>query len=602
MVRLLRASPVIAATLATARRSEVGARPTRFPGGPVRARAPMDSTTFQTVYAAPGPFATVLVDVSHDDTGERTHDLRVRAGLRGARQPGCRPRPSSGPSPSTRRARAPALSGVPVSWSRTPRACSTTRSPSPRVDRIVATWGPLPDLAHWIEHVDGRVTFVLALVDHEGGDVAVDALRRRRNRSTSAASSGETQYVQKVPAGGWSAMRYQHVTENVLGAATPRWWPRRSPRGSAQGHRLVLLAGDPHSKALVREALGDLPDGPCVELESGSRAEDGGGEAMQQAVARGADAHERCVGPAPGTWCTSCASGWAAASSVATGVRDVADAFVRGQVETLLVDPALAGRPRARPRRAPRLWCSSLVPRRAAGARRPRARGGRLAHRRERLGAPPADHGRRPGHRAAALEPAGGRLSAHGHARCLSASRRESPESLPSRRSTSASTQSGSCAGMLAQRPPDRLAQPERGVVHVALDRVPQQLEVGVLAATELAQHRGAPHPDGPRRSPRPTAPASPVDGPPRVRAPARCGRDVVDVVPPVPRSARGGAPAAAPRRRARVGRSGAWPARGRRTAPPGGSASSPQRTDAWPPTPAASWAGRPPAAASAAP
>lgn len=293
----------------------------------------MDSTTLHTVYAAPGPFATVLVDVSHDDTGERAHDLRVRAA--------CEELGAQGADPAVVRTVSEHLGELvhrpsPVSRLVIANAQGVQHDEivGAQVDRTVATWAPLPDLAHWVERVDGRVTFVLALVDHEGGDVAVmhsDVPEPIDERSI----EGETQYVQKVPAGGWSAMRYQNVTENVW-AQNARMVAEEITRRVREGHRLVLLAGDAHSKALVREALGDQPM-DLVELDSGSRGEDGGGEAMQQAVrealmdevvARRLDLVNELRGR------------MGRGEAVATGVRDVADAFVQGQVETLLVDPA----------------------------------------------------------------------------------------------------------------------------------------------------------------------------------------------------------------------------------------------------------------------
>src|SRR5665647_3451111 len=48
---------------------------------------------------------------------------------------------------------------------------------------------------------------------------------------------------------------------------------------------------------------------------------------------------------------------------------------------------------------------------------------------------------------------------------------------------------------VLPQRPPDRLAQPERGVVDVRLDGVREQVEVGVGAVLELAEDRSAAQP-----------------------------------------------------------------------------------------------------------
>jgi hypothetical protein len=205
---------------------------------------------------------------------------------------------------------------------------------SVRVDRPVATWGPLPDLAAWIEHRDSAVTFVLAVVDHQGGDVAVfdsDVPEPEQQESV----GGESDFVHRVPVGGWSALRYQHTTENV--------WARNAEAVADEvvshvrkGHRLVLLAGDPTSRGLVRDGL-DASKAELVELEAGTRAEDGGDEALQQAIREALMEH--VVGRRMQV-IHELKERLGRDASAAAGVHDVADAFVRGQVDTLLLDPA----------------------------------------------------------------------------------------------------------------------------------------------------------------------------------------------------------------------------------------------------------------------
>ena len=150
-------------------------------------------------------------------------------------------------------------------------------------------------------------------------------------------AGGETHHVHKVPVGGWSALRYQHETENV--------WKRNADAVVeklesliGEGIRLVLVAGDPRSAAQVLEGL-EKSKATLIQLESGGRAEDGGDEAQQQAirealmeyaVARRLELVHRLKDRLGQDF------------AVATGVRDVADAFVRGQVETLLLDPGAA--------------------------------------------------------------------------------------------------------------------------------------------------------------------------------------------------------------------------------------------------------------------
>ena len=76
-----------------------------------------------------------------------------------------------------------------------------------------------------------------------------------------------------------------------------------------------------------------------------------------------------------------------------------------------------------------------------------------------------------------------------GH-RCLSASRRERPD-----RASSCPGQAAHPArvgpGVLAQRPPDGLAQEELALGHRRFDGIHEQLQVGALAVPELADEGG---------------------------------------------------------------------------------------------------------------
>ncbi len=296
----------------------------------------MLTTRLTDLYGAPGPFATVILDVSHDtESGRHEHELRVRAAtdeLAGQGAPETVVKEVSerlaelvsDPPPVTRTVVA-SSAGVlfdDVSHSRT--------------DRPVVTWSPLPDLALWVEHQDTVTPFVLAVVDHEGGDVAVhdsDVPQAAEQES----AGGETHHIHKVPVGGWSALRYQHVTENV--------WARNAEAVADEiisqvraGYHLVLLAGDPQSLPTVLARLEDSP-ATVVQLDTGSRARDGGDEAMQQAVREALMEH---VVARRLEDVHTLRDRLGMDDAVATGVRDVADAFVRGQVDTLLLDPPAA--------------------------------------------------------------------------------------------------------------------------------------------------------------------------------------------------------------------------------------------------------------------
>lgn len=295
----------------------------------------MDVSRISDLYAAEGPFASVTLDVSHDDeNGAREHELRVRAACASLTEQGAD------------EAVVEQLSSVLAELvdERAPVARTVVANAGgvvfdevmhTRVDDAAATWGPLPDLSRWISHQDSLTTFVLAVVNHEGGDVALyDSDVPDPADETSV--GGETQHVHQVPVGGWSALRYQHVTENT-------WAKNAEDVAEAitthvrSGHRLVLLAGDPQSKPLVREKLPD--QATVVELGSGSRAEDGGDEALQQAIREALMDH---VVARRVELQHTLQERLGRNDAVAKGIDEVADAFVRGQVETLLLDPDAA--------------------------------------------------------------------------------------------------------------------------------------------------------------------------------------------------------------------------------------------------------------------
>jgi len=296
----------------------------------------MNTMRLTELYAEQGPFATAMLDVSHDsENGQQEHALRVRAARESLLEQGA-------PEEVVDRVTAllEQLVGQPAPVARTVVASTNGVLLDDvshfRVDTPVASWSPLPDLTRWIEHQDALTPFVLAVVDHEGGDVAV--YESDVPEPTQQQSVGEPSHREhKVPTGGWSALRYQHVTENV--------WARNAEAVADEiiGHvrkgvRLVLLAADPQSLPTVRARLEGSP-ATVVELDTGTRARDGGDEAMQQAI-REALMEHAAARRLEDVHVLKDRLGMD--SAVATGVADIADAFVRGQVDTLLLDPQAA--------------------------------------------------------------------------------------------------------------------------------------------------------------------------------------------------------------------------------------------------------------------
>lgn len=301
----------------------------------------MDTSTFTTLLDRPGPYASVMVDVSQDsETAAHGKDLRVRAaceelGAQGAPEPVL----------DTVRERLETNLHRPAPLARlvvaTPEGVAYDDVAAARVPAPTATWDALPDLASWIAARDACVPFVLVDVDHAGGEISLwdSGLPHPLDRTT--VPGDELEHVHKAPDDvGWAAFRMQRTTENV--------WRHNADKVADEvirlvrqgGYPLVLVGGDVKSVSRLREDLAEQPV-EVVEV-GGQRAQDGGDQARDEAIRsvlvdrvvrrRTSLVHRLAEARGQGHGAVS-------------GVRAVADAFVTGQVETLLIDPdGLSGR------------------------------------------------------------------------------------------------------------------------------------------------------------------------------------------------------------------------------------------------------------------
>jgi hypothetical protein len=199
------------------------------------------------------------------------------------------------------------------------------------------SWGALPDLGPWLADATLVVPFVLARVDHAGGDVA----------TYGDGASGPLREEQE--AGGDSNFLHKTGDDSREGSVEEEW--KRSAddvaaeitRQVTAGPSLVLLGGEPDAVSEVRAKLKHL-EAEVVELQGGRRNADGGDAAFDEEIAealRGqvvaanlevlAQLKQRLGERAAGS-----------SSRGASGVDEVLDALVVGQVDTLLLDPVAA--------------------------------------------------------------------------------------------------------------------------------------------------------------------------------------------------------------------------------------------------------------------
>jgi hypothetical protein len=194
----------------------------------------------------------------------------------------------------------------------------------------------LPDLAGWIDVEDQALPFVLAVVDRTGGEVS--AYRAATAGPVDEDSvTGQTYYITKVSEGDWAQKQFQQTAEN-------RWHENAELVAQAvltsartHGARTVLVAGQVRARSEVVKAVTNLDHGvgSVIEVESGGRAEGASDEAMWDEIRQ----HLRTlVAAGDADVVARLDEGRGRGQGVATGIDEVLDALVKGQVEQLVVD------------------------------------------------------------------------------------------------------------------------------------------------------------------------------------------------------------------------------------------------------------------------
>jgi hypothetical protein len=304
----------------------------------------MKSDRLASIYSDPGPFASAYLEVSRDqEQGDRIVELGVRAVAEELAAQGA-------PSGVVEEVQERLLrsTGQPAPISRfvvaTERGVLFDELTRSHHAQPVVTWGPLPDVAAWLSDASRQLPFVLALVDHEGGDIttyAADDMKPERE-----ASVGEpSKYEHKVRGGGWSHLNWQRSAETI--------WAQNAAEVAAEierqvrnGPELVILAGDVHSRGQV---IADLPhtiSAEVVILDRAGRPVDGGDDALAEDVE---SALRDAVVARQLKLVHEIKERMGQGQSIAIGVRDVADALVLGQVDRLMLDPQAAAEFTLRP-------------------------------------------------------------------------------------------------------------------------------------------------------------------------------------------------------------------------------------------------------------
>ncbi len=304
----------------------------------------MRTDSLTDLFDQPGPFASVLVDVSQDgDDGTGQRSLRVDEALQQLQAAGA-------PQPVVQQLRArldePIDKLAPLArlLVATEAAVCFDDMVQERLDAPVASWSPLPDVAMWVRLQDASTPFLLVVADREGSDIEVYRASNREPDETTTIH-GETEHIHKVKVGGWAQDHYQNHTEEVW-RRNARQTAELIDRQVADGVPLVVLAGDERARVEIQDALGTKAGECTVQVEAGGRAAGSSREALEAAVADvlRAEVVERRLG-----WVRQYEERRGRGDAVATGTKALLDAFVIGQVGTLLLDPVGSRRENVRP-------------------------------------------------------------------------------------------------------------------------------------------------------------------------------------------------------------------------------------------------------------
>ena len=234
----------------------------------------MDVSFLQPLFDAPGPYATVCADVTHNTENADTElDLRVRAISEELTAQGA-PGPvvdavrstllqaNDGGQVATLRGRAlvVAADGTVV--------LDEALADAPRTP--VTAWSPTPDLLPVLRQLAGRVPHVVVVADRVGADLTVSGGSGQPLEVLEV--DGDTFHMRKVQVGGWAHNTYMHTAENQ--------WEQNAGKVADQlhevvvrdGSRFVLLAGDVRARQLIADKASTEVSDVLVTMDGGGRA------------------------------------------------------------------------------------------------------------------------------------------------------------------------------------------------------------------------------------------------------------------------------------------------------------------------------------------
>jgi hypothetical protein len=295
----------------------------------------MDVSFLETVFTAPGPYATVCADVTHTTENADTElDLRVRAVAEKLTEQGA-------PEAVVEAVRGRLLEGNDGGDAGTWRGRAVIAAADgsvvldqPLVDsprQELAEWSPQPDLLPVLRQLPGRVPHIVVVTDRVGADITVSSGPGTTIEEKEV--EGDSFQIRKFSGGGWAHHRYQHNAENKWIHNAENVAQSISSMVRRLSPRFVLVAGDIRARQILTDRASDLWSDLIVTMDEGGRAAGADLEPVQRREAELVAEHEAHE-EAQAVEQIEAAS---AHGLSVTGTALVVEALRKGQVETLVL-------------------------------------------------------------------------------------------------------------------------------------------------------------------------------------------------------------------------------------------------------------------------
>ncbi|WP_113703005.1 Vms1/Ankzf1 family peptidyl-tRNA hydrolase [Nonomuraea lactucae] len=138
----------------------------------------------------------------------------------------------------------------------------------------LATWSPLPHVTPMLMRRGENVPHLRVIVDHAGAELTVFGGGSPRTSTLRA----ESWPLQKTAQGGWSQRRYENSVESTWEKNVALVAGEIDDQVRRIGAELVIVAGDPKSRAMLCDHLGTKAADRVMMVEHGSHSDRGGFE------------------------------------------------------------------------------------------------------------------------------------------------------------------------------------------------------------------------------------------------------------------------------------------------------------------------------------